>query len=97
MALTACTAPDFSEQVTYDVSNHLNTGICDDIPQGASISNIEIGDISPIPDMSMVDVSVAFDYQHGGAVKRHSTALLYLETGQTYRLAAIGGCEYGRR
>lgn len=84
----------FEDQIKDDLSTKLPTGICDSIPLGATISNIVVGEIVDIGLQGMTDVSYELDYESNGSKKHHTSALLYIRSGSTYKLASMGGCEY---
>jgi len=92
--LFGCSGQSFESQIKQDIKTKMATGICDSIPKGAKISNIEIGEIVDIGMQGMTDVSIAFDYEFQGETKHHSSAMLYLKSGNTYKLASLGGCEF---
>jgi len=92
----AC-GPSFEEQIKGDITYKMATGICDSIPKGSIISNIEIGEIVDIGLDGMTDVSIEFDYEFKGNTKHHSSAMLYIKNGSSYKLAALGACEYEMR
>ncbi|MCI4651178.1 hypothetical protein [Phaeodactylibacter sp.] len=90
----ACSSPSFEDQIRNDILSKMASGICDSIPEGSTISNIQIGEIVDIGMQGMTDVSISFDYEHKGDRKHHESAMLYLKRGRSYTLAALGGCEY---
>lgn len=87
----------FEEQIANDVSTKMGTGICESIPKGSTISNVKVGEIAPIGDTGLIDVSLAFDYENGGEKKHHESAVLYSKQGSRYDLEALGGCDYKRK
>lgn len=93
--LCACGGMSFNEQIVDDISTKMGTGICDSIPKGSKISNIQVGEIVDIGMDGMTDVTIEFDYEAYGEVKHKTGAMLYLKRGSSYKLAVIGGCEYG--
>lgn len=94
MCLQSCSSPSFEDQIRNDITSKMATGICDSIPKGAVISNIKIGEIVDIGIDGMTDVSIEFDYEANGTTKHHTSAMLYLKQGNTYKLGVLGGCEY---
>ena len=92
--LFGCNSISFEDQIKNDITSKMTTGICDSIPKGAVISNIQVGEIVDIGLEGMTDVSIEFDYEHNGEQKHHSAAMLYIKSGSSYKLAALGGCEY---
>ena len=83
----------FNDQITNDIQTKMATGICKDIPNGSTISNIKIGKIDRVKGMG-TNVSIEFDYEVDGEIKHHSSFLLYIENGNKQELAAIGRCDY---
>lgn len=94
--LLYCSGQSFEDQIKNDVSTKMPSGICDSIPEGSAISNIKVGEIVDIGLQGMTDVSIEFDYESDGVKKHHSSAMLYIKNGSSYKLAALGGCEYER-
>lgn len=92
--LFQCEGTSFNDQIIGDVTSKMATGICDSIPRGSTITNVLVGEIVDIGLQGMTDVSIEFDYETNGNKKHHSSALLYIKKGSSYKLAAIGGCEF---
>lgn len=84
----------FEEQIVQDVSSKMGTGICEGIPAGATISNVEVGEIVPIGETGLIDVTIDFDYSQGGSTEHHHGAVLYSKQGSRYSLQALGGCDW---
>ncbi len=87
----------FEEQITNDVVSKMGTGICDSIPAGSTIKNVKIGEITPIGETGLVDVSLEFDFEKDQTTTHKKGAVLYSKQGSTYYLEALGGCEYDRK
>lgn len=86
----------FEQQITDDVVSKMGTGICDSIPNGANITNVKIGEIVPIGETGLIDVSLEFDYEINQKTTHKKEAVLYSKAGNSYRLEALGGCDYER-
>lgn len=94
--ITACSQPgSFNDQIVNDISRLMGTGICDSIPEGSTISNIVVGEIVPIGETGMIDVTMEFDHEKDGVKKHQEGAMLYTKSGNVHKLEAIGGCDYG--
>lgn len=89
--------PSFDKLIIQDVKDQMATGICEDIPAGAEISNIVIGEIIPIKGLGLIDVSISFDYKVKAVEKNFSTTLLYSSEGKTKKLQSIGRCSYKKK
>jgi hypothetical protein len=94
LLLFGCSTPSFEDQIKNDIMSKMATGICDSIPKGAVISNIKVGEIVDIGLDGMTDVSIEFDFEKDGITKHHSSAMLYLKKGNTYKLGALGACDW---
>lgn len=95
LILFACGGVSFEEQIIADINKYIPSGICDKFPVGTKISNLEIGDITPIEGMGMIDVSYSFDYMEGDSMKHEESAMLYLDQGNYKKLASLGSdCDY---
>lgn len=96
LSLVACSeSVSFEEQIIQDINNYIPSGICEEIPKGTVISNVEVGEITPIEGMGMIDVSYSFDYVIDGKEGHKESAMLYLEDGGRKKLASFGGdCDY---
>ncbi len=92
---SACSGPTFKERIIDDISSKMNTGICEDIPKGALINEVVVGDITPIGDSGLIDVSFSIQFDTGQEIKKQEGALLYSKRGNRYKLEKIGGCKYG--
>ena len=85
----------FEEQIENDIENLIPSGICEKFPTGTKISNIKVGKIVDIGLNGMTDVSYKFDYEINGEIYHEESAMLYLKTGDDYKLASLGGdCDY---
>jgi hypothetical protein len=38
--------------------------------------------------------TIEFDFEKDGITKHHSSAMLYLKQGNTYKLGALGACDW---
>ncbi|MFK7908914.1 MAG: hypothetical protein AB8B69_27545 [Chitinophagales bacterium] len=85
----------FDDQIINDVEHNMGTGICENIPEGSLISNVKVGEITPIGDSGLIDVSVEFDYFIKTEKNHHKGALLYSLIDNNRKLESIGGCDYG--
>lgn len=85
----------FDDQIINDVEHNMGTGICESIPEGSLISNVKVGEITPIGDSGLIDVSVEFDYFVKTEKNHHKGALLYSLIDNNRKLESIGGCDYG--
>lgn len=94
LILVSCGGQSFEEQIKNDISSKMATGICKEIPKGATISNIVVGEIVDIGLEGMTDVTIEFDHEIDGVKKHHESAILYIKRGSSYTLAVLGGCEY---
>jgi hypothetical protein len=93
----SCGKKTFNEQIKEDVISKMGTGICDSIPSNSIISDVIIGEIVPIGNTGLTDVSIEFDYTVNNIKKHKKDALLYSKSGDVYTLEKIGGCEYSRK
>ena len=85
----------FEDQIMNDIKTKIPSGICKEFPKGTVLSNIEIGEIVDIGLNGMTDVSYEFDYEINGEKKHKESALLYIKTGNSYKLASMGSdCDY---
>lgn len=89
----------FKDQVKQDVYEKISSGYCenDSIAKEADIKNLQIGEITPIGETGMIDVSLEFDVIESDGNKRHmEKAMLYLENGNGKRILAVF-CDYDFR
>jgi hypothetical protein len=94
-ALSACVKQmSFQEQIVHDIVSKMNTGICEDIPKGAMLKNVVVGEITPIGDTGLIDVAFEYDLELREGSEPKKGALLYSKTGNVYVLEAIGSCDY---
>lgn len=85
----------FEDQIVNDIKTKIPSGICKEFPKGTILSNIKVGEIVDIGLNGMTDVTYEFDYEISGEKKHKKSALLYLKSGSTYRLASMGSdCDY---
>lgn len=93
----ACSgAGGFEGQIIKDVTSKMGTGICDSIPAGSVIKNVQVGEIVPIGETGLIDVTIEFDFENSGQTRHYEGALLYSKAGSRYFLEALGGCDYER-
>lgn len=96
-ASLACGAKrTFNEQINDDVLAKMGHVPCDSVPLDATVSNVTVGEIVPIGDTGLIDVTIEFDYQVDNRKLHKKDALLYSKSGNTYTLEKIGGCEYSK-
>ncbi len=72
----------FEDQIKQDVYEKISSGYCesDNIAKDAEIKNFQIGEITPIGDTGMIDVSLEFDVVDSDGTEQHmEKAMLYLE------------------
>lgn len=84
----------FKEQITQDVYQKISAGYCesDSIAKNSEIKNLQIGEITPIGDTGMIDVSLEFDVVNSGGTQKHvKDAMLYLKNGKGKKILAIFG------
>lgn len=86
----------FEDQIKRDVKSKMATGICDDIPENAKISNVIVVETTSINGTALIDVTITFDYTVNGTTINKEGALLYTRNVKGNILEAIGGCEYSR-
>ncbi len=85
----------FEEQIINDIQTKIPSGICKEFPKGTILKNIQVGDIVDIGLNGMTDVSYEFDYEINGEEKHKKSALLYIKSGGSYKLASMGSdCDY---
>jgi hypothetical protein len=90
----------FEEQIKQDVYEKISSGYCeaDKIAKDAEIKNLQIGEITPIGDTGMIDVSLDFDVVDSDGTERHvKEAMLYLENSNGGRKMLAIFCEYDYR
>lgn len=90
----------FEDQIKQDVYEKISSGYCEDdkIAKDAEIKNLQIGEITPIGNTGMIDVSLEFDVLDSEGTEQHMTkAMLYLEneSGGSKTLAVF--CDYDYR
>jgi len=97
--LVVCCGPKktFHEQIKDDVASKFGTLPCDSVPRKSTISNIVVGEIVPIGNTGLIDVTIEFDFESAGVKAHQKDALLYSKVGESYTLEKIGGCEYSRQ
>ncbi len=83
----------FEEQIQKDVYEKIAAGYCesDSIASDAEIKNFQIGEITPIGETGMIDVSLEFDVVSNGTEKHVKDAMLYLENGNGKKMLAVFG------
>lgn len=89
----------FEEQIEQDVYEKISAGYCesDSIAKNSEIKNLQIGEITPIGDTGMIDVSLEFDIANSdGTVNHMKKAMLYLENGRGKKMLAVF-CDYDYR
>jgi len=94
LALNSCGKKmTFEEQIQNDVYEKIAAGYCesDSIARNAEIKNFQIGEITPIGETGMIDVSLEFDVVLDGTEKHVKDAMLYLENGNGKKILAIFG------
>ncbi|RAV97748.1 hypothetical protein [Pseudochryseolinea flava] len=96
MVLTICCAQkkSFHDQIVDDVVTKFGTLPCDSVPLQSKVTNVTVGEIVPIGDTGLIDVSIEFDIENNGSKKHLRDALLYSKAGDDHVLQKIGGCEY---
>lgn len=96
-ALSACHPQSaFEKQIIEDARTKIGTGICDSIPAGTFIVNVEVGDIVSIGTTGLIDVAIEYDTEKDGVKGHRSGGLLYSKEGEHYFLEAISGCQFSR-
>ncbi len=89
----------FEEQIEKDVYEKISTGYCesDSIPKDAEIKNFQLGEITPIGETGMIDVSLEFDVVNSDGTEKHmKKAMLYLKNGNGEKMLAVF-CDYDYR
>ena len=89
----------FEDQIKQDVYEKIASGYCetDKIGKDAEIKNLQIGEITPIGDTGMIDVSLEFDVTDIDGVEKHIIdSMLYLKKGNSKEVLAIF-CDYDFR
>jgi len=84
----------FEEQIKQDVYEKISAGYCesDSIAKDSKIKNFQIGEITPIGETGMIDVSLEFDVVNSGGTEKHvKEAMLYLEKGNGEKMLAVFG------
>lgn len=84
----------FKDQIEQDVYAKISAGFCekDSIPRNSKIKNLQIGQITPIGDTGMIDVSLEFDVVNSDGTNKHvKDAMLYLENKNGKKTLAIFG------
>ena len=90
----------FEEQIEKDVYEKISSGYCesDKIAKDAEIKNLQIGEITPIGDTGMIDVSLEFDVVGPDGTEQHiKKAMLYLEPLSGGRKTLAVFCDYDYR
>ncbi|UII19640.1 hypothetical protein [Fulvivirga ligni] len=90
----------FEEQITQDVYSKISEGYCEgkNIPKDAEIIDLKIGDITPIGDTGMIDVSLEFDIALAEGKKEHmKKSMLYLKEKNGDRKMLAIFCDYDYR
>jgi len=88
----------FRDKIKQDVSEKIASGFCenDQIVKDAEIKNLKIGEITPIGNTGMIDVSLEFDVVDSDGTEQHlEKAMLYIENGASKTLAIF--CDYDYR
>ena len=89
----------FEEQIEKDVFKKISAGYCesDSIPKNSEIKNFQLGEITPIGETGMIDVSLEFDVVNSDATEKHiKKAMLYLENRSGKKKLAVF-CDYDYR
>lgn len=89
----------FEEQIEQDVYEKIAKGYCasDSIAKDSEIKNLQIGEITPIGETGMIDVSLEFDVVSSDGTEKHmKDAMLYLENGSGKKMLAVF-CDYDYR
>ena len=98
LALNSCGKKmTFEEKIENDVYEKIAAGYCesDSIARNAEIKNFQIGEITPIGETGMIDVSLEFDVVSEGTEKHVKDTMLYLENGSgKKKLAVFGDYDY---
>lgn len=84
----------FEDQIIRDVQTYAATGICDHIPAGSDIQDIQIGTISTLEETGLIRVRVDFDVVSGSLVQRITETMLYTQHEKEYTLESMSGCRY---
>ncbi|WP_157821932.1 hypothetical protein [Tenacibaculum sp. Bg11-29] len=90
----------FEDQIKKDVYEKISNGYCKakKIAKNAKIKNLTIGEITPIGDTGMIDVSLEFDVIDSEGVEQHiKEAMLYLEKENKSRKMLAIFCDYDYR
>lgn len=88
----------FKEQIAQDVYEKIAKGYCtkEEIPKEAEVTNLKVGEITPIGDTGMIDVALEYDVTANGETRHITDAMLYLETKNGGKMLAIF-CDYDYR
>lgn len=89
----------FEEQIEKDVYEKISAGYCenDSIPKNSEIINFQLGEITPIGETGMIDVSLEFDVVNSDGIEKHmKKAMLYLENESGKKMLAVF-CDYDYR
>lgn len=89
----------FEEQIEQEVYEKISAGYCisDSIPKDSEIKNFQLGEITPIGETGLIDVSLEFDVANSNGTEKHmKKAMLYLETGSNKKMLAVF-CDYDYR
>ncbi|MEO9510677.1 MAG: hypothetical protein ABJN84_07170 [Flavobacteriaceae bacterium] len=84
----------FEEQIEKDVYEKISAGYCesDSIAKDSKIKNFQIGEITPIGETGMIDVSLEFDVVNSDGTEKHvKDAMLYLKGGSGKKMLAVFG------
>ena len=84
----------FEEQIEQDVYEKISAGYCesDSIAKDSEIKNFQIGEITPIGETGMIDVSLEFDVVNSDGAEKHvEYAMLYLENESGNKMLAVFG------
>ncbi|MBL3655321.1 hypothetical protein [Fulvivirga sediminis] len=97
--ISSCGKMSFEERIEQDVYEKIAAGYCenDSIPKNSEIKNFQLGEITPIGETGMIDVSIEFDVANADGTEKHmKKAMLYLENGRGDKMLAIY-CDYDYR
>ena len=90
----------FQDQIEKDVYEKIASGYCESkqIAKDAQVKNLQVGEITPIGETGMIDVSLEFDIVNKDGSQEHMTqAMLYLEQGNGGRKMLAIFCDYDYR
>ncbi len=84
----------FEEQLINDISKIDRIRACNNVPEGAKITNVTFDDLRPTPGTNMYVVWVEYDYTISGDTTHIKNSYVYFKHGESYDFSkVVGGCD----